>query len=44
MGVPAIITNKGVQEILNLELTKEEQEKFDNSYKTLNTMKEEIKG
>lgn len=44
MGVPAIITNKGVQEILNLELTKEEQEKFDNSYKILNTMKEEIKG
>lgn len=44
MGVPAIITNKGVQEILNLELTKEEQEKFDNSYKILNTMKEEING
>lgn len=40
MGVPAIITNKGVQEILNLELTKEEQEKFDNSYKILNEMKE----
>lgn len=39
MGVPAIITNKGVQEILNLELTKEEQEKFDNSYKILNEMK-----
>ncbi|MCI9177490.1 MAG: L-lactate dehydrogenase [Clostridia bacterium] len=39
MGVPAIITNKGVQEILQLELTKEEQQKFDNSYKVLNEMK-----
>lgn len=42
MGVPAIIYNGGVQEILNIALTKEEQEKFDNSYAVLNTMKEEI--
>ena len=39
MGVPAIITNKGVQEILELELEKDEQQKFDNSYKVLNEMK-----
>ena len=42
MGVPAIITNKGVQEILELELTKQEQEKFDNSYQVLNEMKNQI--
>lgn len=42
MGVPAIIYNGGVQEILNIALTKAEQEKFDNSYAVLNTMKEEI--
>lgn len=35
MGVPAIITNTGIQEILELELNMEEQEKFNNSYKQL---------
>lgn len=39
MGVPAIITNEGVQEILQLDLTKEEQERFDKSYEILNEMK-----
>ena len=39
MGVPAIITNEGVQEILQLDLNKEEQEKFDKSYEILNEMK-----
>lgn len=39
IGVPAIIYNGGVQEILNVELTKEEQAKFDHSYDILNDMK-----
>lgn len=43
MGVPAIIGNEGVQEILNIDLTKEEQEKFDHSYEILNEMKENLK-
>lgn len=39
MGVPAVIGNEGVREILNVNLTKEEQEKFDKSFNTLNEMK-----
>lgn len=42
MGVPAIVTNKGVQEILQLELTEEEKQKFDHSYEILNEMKNKI--
>ena len=42
MGVPAIVTNKGVQEILQLELTEEEKQKFDHSYQILNEMKNKI--
>ena len=42
MGVPAIITNQGIQEILEIELTGEEQKKFDYSYNVLNEIKVEI--
>ena len=42
MGVPAIVTNKGVQEILQLELTEEEKQKFDHSYEILNEMKNKV--
>ena len=42
MGVPAIVTNKGVQEILQLELTEKEKQKFDHSYEILNEMKNKI--
>lgn len=42
IGVPAIVTNKGVQEILQLELTEEEKQKFDHSYEILNEMKNKI--
>lgn len=42
MGVPAIIYNQGVQEILTVDLTKEEQEKFNHSYEILNKMKEKL--
>lgn len=42
MGVPAIVTNKGVQEILQLELTEEEKQKFDHSYEILKEMKNKI--
>jgi len=42
MGIPAIITNKGVREILNLELNEEEMEKLDNSYKVLKGMIDDI--
>ena len=42
MGVPAIINNQGIQEILELELTKEEQEKFDHSYEILNAIRKQI--
>lgn len=40
IGVPAVINGNGVREILKLELTKEEQQKFDDS---ANTLKEMIK-
>lgn len=42
MGVPAIVNNKGVQEILEIELTEEEKQKFDNSYEILNEMKNKV--
>ena len=42
IGVPAIVTNKGVQEILQLELTEKEKQKFDHSYEILNEMKNKI--
>lgn len=42
IGVPAIVNNKGVQEILEIELTEEEKQKFDNSYEILNEMKNKV--
>lgn len=42
IGVPAVISNKGVREILNLRLTSEEQDLFDNSFSILENMKNEI--
>ncbi len=40
IGVPAIINSNGVRELLNLELSKEEQEKLDNSCKIIKEMRE----
>ena len=40
IGVPAIINNKGVRELLNLELNEEEQEKLDNSCKIIKEIRE----
>ena len=40
IGVPAIINANGVRELLELELTKEEQEKLDNSCKIIKEMRE----
>ena len=42
IGVPAIINSDGVQELLNLPLTKDEQAKFDHSCDVLLEMKDEI--
>ena len=42
IGVPAIVSNKGVEEILQLELTEKEKQKFDHSYEILNEMKNKI--
>ena len=42
IGVPAIISNHGVRDILNLRLTEEEQQKFDYSFSVLEEMKKEI--
>lgn len=42
IGVPAIVTNNGIKDILNLNLNEEEQKKFDNSFEVLNKMKKEI--
>ena len=42
IGVPAIISNKGVEDIIDLNLSKDEQEKFDKSFKILEEMKEDI--
>ncbi len=40
IGVPAIINSNGIRELLNLELSKEEQEKLDNSCKIIKEMRE----
>ena len=42
IGVPAIINNKGVQEVLNIKLIEEEQAKFDNSCNILRDIIKEI--
>ena len=43
IGVPAIINNHGTREILELKLSKEEQEKFDESWRVLeDTIKKNI--
>lgn len=42
IGVPAIINHQGVQEILELNIDKEEQGKLDNSCNVLNDMLKEI--
>ena len=42
IGVPAIISNKGVEDILNIELSNEEQAKFDNSFEVLDNMRKDI--
>ena len=42
IGVPAIINNKGAREVLELNLTEDEQAKFDNSCNILMKMREEI--
>lgn len=40
IGVPAIINSNGVRELINLELTEEEQRKLDNSCKIIKEMRE----
>lgn len=42
IGVPAVITNKGIREILNVQLNEEEQGKFDKSFNILDDMKKEV--
>lgn len=42
IGVPAIINSQGVQDILNIKLTEEEQQKFDNSCEVLESMRSQI--
>ena len=41
IGVPAIINSNGVRELLNLELTSEEQEKLDNSCRIIKEMRKQ---
>ena len=41
IGVPAIINSNGVRELLELELSKEEQEKLDNSCKIIKDMRKQ---
>lgn len=41
IGVPAIINNNGVRELLELELSKEEQEKLDNSCRIIKDMRKQ---
>ena len=41
IGVPAVINNQGVRELLYLELNEEEQSKLDNSCKIIKQMREE---
>ncbi len=40
IGVPAVINKNGVRELLELDLTKEEQEKLDNSCRIMKEMRE----
>ena len=42
IGVPAIIGHEGVEDILNITLSEDEQAKFNKSFKVLNSMKEDI--
>lgn len=42
IGVPAIVNSNGIQEILNLNLSEEENARFKNSCNVLNEMKNEI--
>ncbi len=42
IGVPAVIGHNGAEDILNLTLSEQEQEKFDKSYSILEGMKEDI--
>ena len=42
IGVPAIIGRKGVEDILNISLSEDEQAKFDASFEVLDKMKEDI--
>ena len=42
IGVPAIIGRKGVEDILNISLSEDEQAKFDASFEVLEKMKEDI--
>ena len=42
IGVPAIIGHKGVEDILNITLSDDEQAKFDASFEVLEKMKEDI--
>lgn len=42
IGVPAILGNKGVSDILDIPLNEEEQKKFDVSFEVLENMKKEI--
>lgn len=42
IGVPAILGNKGVNDILDIPLNEEEQKKFDCSFEVLENMKKEI--
>lgn len=41
IGVPAVINEHGVRELLDLKLSKEEQEKLDNSCRIIKQMREE---
>ena len=42
IGIPAIIGHKGVEDILNITLSDDEQAKFDASFEVLEKMKEDI--
>lgn len=42
IGVPAIIGHEGVEDILNITLSEDEQAKFNKSFEVLNNMKEDI--
>lgn len=42
IGVPAVVTNRGVIDILNLKLSTEEQQKLDDSFEILDDMRKNI--